>query len=407
MAPLYSSDNERHITVVGPTGAGKGVGSYVPHLLSYPGSIIALDIKGEGVAVAARHRRRLGRQVVVLDPFSTTGQKSDSFNPLDVMPLASENAEELAMEMASLLPGGVSGPTKSLDGDFWQSRATGLCAAIIAHLLTTPVVDAEKSLIGLRNLLFSDDTTYALAVLLDNVGKSMPRLAYQQLSGFLQTTEVTRSGILATAVDCVTALFSPGVEEALGTTSFDLAALQRGDDVDLFIVIPPGKLTSHARLLKIWIAALLALFQARRARPTHPTLMLLDEASQLGTMDQLRTAITLLRGFGVRCVVYWQDLAQLKRLYADWESLLNNSSVQLLGVNTYTAARAAAEFTGPTFSPECLLSLPDEIGVLIDRGQCTTFRKLNYLNDELFRGLGDPHPMYASAIPTINKTPSR
>ena len=47
----------------------------------------------------------------------------------------------------------------------------------------------------------------------------------------------------------------------------------------------------------------------------NSTLMLLDEAAQLGTLPQLRQAITLLRGYGVRVWSFWQDLSQLINLY--------------------------------------------------------------------------------------------
>src|SRR5437763_1904767 len=73
----YGGDG--HLLTVAPTGAGKGVGAIIPALLSYPGSIIVTDIKGENYQVTARRRREMGHQVVVLDPFSlvTSRDKAD------------------------------------------------------------------------------------------------------------------------------------------------------------------------------------------------------------------------------------------------------------------------------------------------------------------------------------------
>ena len=44
----------------------------------------------------------------------------------------------------------------------------------------------------------------------------------------------------------------------------------------------------------------------RRARTETSTLFLLDEAAQLGPLDELRQAVTLLRGYGLQT---WKLLA--------------------------------------------------------------------------------------------------
>src|SRR5436190_1431125 len=62
-ALTYSGDG--HLMTVAPTGAGKGVGLIIPALLTYPGSVIVTDIKGENYQVTARYRRQMGQQVVV------------------------------------------------------------------------------------------------------------------------------------------------------------------------------------------------------------------------------------------------------------------------------------------------------------------------------------------------------
>src|SRR3546814_14619691 len=49
----------------------------------------------------------------------------------------------------------------------------------------------------------------------------------------------------------------------------------------------------------------------RRARPEASTLFVLDEAAQLGTFNELRQAVTLLRGYGLQTWSFWQDASQL------------------------------------------------------------------------------------------------
>jgi type IV secretion system protein VirD4 len=61
-----------------PTRSGKGVSSVVPTLLSYPGSVIVLDFKGENFNMTSGFRARFGR-VYRWEP---TGYSGHRFNPL-------------------------------------------------------------------------------------------------------------------------------------------------------------------------------------------------------------------------------------------------------------------------------------------------------------------------------------
>jgi len=70
-----------HHLVVSGTRGGKGVSTVIPAILDHQGPIVALDIKGENFAVTRRHRRSLGRQVAVLNPFGLIEASSDQRRP--------------------------------------------------------------------------------------------------------------------------------------------------------------------------------------------------------------------------------------------------------------------------------------------------------------------------------------
>ena len=89
-APPATYEGDSHLTTFAPTGSGKGRGMIIPTLLSYPGSVVVIDLKGENYTVTARQRRKMGHQVVVLDPFekATRGlTPTDRFNPFDIFKL--------------------------------------------------------------------------------------------------------------------------------------------------------------------------------------------------------------------------------------------------------------------------------------------------------------------------------
>ncbi len=71
-------DGPEHVLCFAPTRSGKGVGLVVPTLLTWPGSAIVHDIKGENWQLTAGWRARFGR-VLLFDP---TNPLSAAYNPL-------------------------------------------------------------------------------------------------------------------------------------------------------------------------------------------------------------------------------------------------------------------------------------------------------------------------------------
>jgi len=108
-----------------------------------------------------------------------------------------------------------------------------------------------------------------------------------------------------------------------------------------------GQATVRA-LLRLWVGTLLTAVTSRKVIPQTRTLFVLDEAAQLGSLGALKQAITLLRGYGLQVWTFWQDLSQLKTLYAnDWQTMLNNSGVlQVFGLNNHLMAKEWAEVMG-------------------------------------------------------------
>jgi type IV secretion system protein VirD4 len=390
--PFYATDPEQHLITIAPTGAGKGVSCIIPTLLRYPGSCVVVDIKGEAAAVTARQREQMGHKVVVIDPFQTSGIACGALNPLGAFPLLSTSVENFALSVPECLHPGHTG---SLSDPFWDNRGDGLTAGVAAAVLTA-FPPSARNLLKIRDLLNADDVVYGLAVLFDTKGKEIPLLAQQQIGAFLQTEDKCRSGILATAQQHLASLYDPGVEAALRESSFDLTAFRDGAPVTIYLVIPPSQLPGYGRLLRIWIHTLLSIALSRRTRPELPTLFIIDEAAALGTLSTLRTAVTLLRGYGVRTWTFWQDASQLKRLYPDWETIVNNAGIlQVFGVNNHLAAKAAAELLGEQITKRDLLRTPrDEQVVLQAGGHLQRLRKLDYLHDKLFCGCFQPNPFY-------------
>jgi type IV secretion system protein VirD4 len=106
----------------------------------------------------------------------------------------------------------------------------------------------------------------------------------------------------------------------------------------------------YARMIRLWISAAMAAMTRTQTKPADglPVLFMLDEMAQLGRMEPLITAVSLLAGYGMTMWMVWQDLAQLKSIYEnEWPSFLANAKVQqFFGVNDHETAKMVSEMLG-------------------------------------------------------------
>lgn len=387
---LVTYDGDAHLVTVAPTRSGKGTGVIIPNLLSYRGPVVVFDPKGENYLVTARYRREMGQQVVKLDPFGVIDSDSDALNPLDVFDLDRADLESDAQSLAELISRGITG----LKEPFWDLHGSGLHSALIAHAATKKKPD-ERNLCAVIDGILADDVVHSLAVLLDTAGKNMNRMAYREIAAFLQMPDITRGGVLATAVSYIKAFVSPTVSRVFDKSTFDLKDVVEGKPLSIYLIIPPDRLHSHRAILKLWVGTLLKAVLSRRHRPQLRTLFLLDEAAQLETFPLLETMITLCGGYGTWVWTFWQDLDQIQKCYPNsWKTILNNcGSVQTFGFYNRDMATQWSSYLDTGVHQ--LRSLrPEEQMLAIHHQGEHRCRRLNYLQDEMFAGRFDANRFY-------------
>ncbi len=386
------AEEEGHLLTIAPTGKGKGRSAIIPTLLSYEGPVIVVDIKGEAAAITAERRKQFG-DVVVIDPFRLTTDQPDSLNPFDIKALKQDDSiATLALTLTDLMF--VEGQSIKAD-PFWDRKASALLSGLVAHTLT--LEEESKRHYGyVRELLSKGDVVYQLAVILDTY-KDMNPFAKAEIAQFLQlSADQTRSCILTTAQQYTYIFGDDKAVASFDKTSFDLQKFKDGKPMSIYLVLPPNKLQSHGILLRLWLGALLEILLERRSKPDLPNLFLIDEAAQLGELEAFRTAMTLMRGYGVKVWSFWQDLSQLKLRYTkDWQTILNNAaSIQTFGVNNWGMAKDITAIIGG-ISPHNLLNLNENEQVLMtNSGKVQKCLKLDYLKDKVYEGLYADNPFY-------------
>ncbi|MCU4180416.1 type IV secretory system conjugative DNA transfer family protein [Bosea sp. BH3] len=395
---------EGHLVTIAPTGAGKGVSAIIPTLLRFGGPIIVIDPKGENVMVTARRRRELGQQVIVIDPMGITGFTSDCLNPLDaIQAFGAGDVDDTAALVSALFAEYVD-PRDA----FWSNRAQDLIIGVILYVLADEPQE-QRHLGRVREIVSAlAADTETVAQMLSNSSHPEAQMIGRSIRS---PAEQTMGGIVSFALDGLGFLRGGEVLESVASSTFDMAAVTSGEPLSIYLVLPPNKLESHGGLLRLWIGALMSALVRRRGKPPRPTLFMLDEAAQLGTLPQLRQAMTLMRGYGVQTWSFWQDVTQIQRLYAgDWPTMLSNCKViQAFGANNILAARGIAEVTGFA-TPFAILDLePEEMILQIAGDEPVIARKPNYLSDPAFAGQADPNPFYLAQPPELvmRRQPSR
>lgn len=390
-----------HLLTIAPTGTGKGVSTIVPCLLTCTDSIIVLDPKGENFHITARRRLELGQQVHVLDPFGVVTPKkisyryngkrvdrqfhSDSLNPLDYTLYSNRNLDAEAQRIATSLQ------EKSGDNAWWDNMALLLMSSIIHFVATSGHLPSHKrNFSTVVDLIARDHLGQYLADILKY--RSVDRFTSRGFTSFASIVEQKQQDSVQQFAAAYMATLSDGsVDASLRSSTIDVMALRRGEPVTIYIVFPASKMVSHVKLLRLWVTVLLAVMQSRRERPGRSTLFLLDECAQLGELEELRTVVTLLRGYGVRAWMFFQDLAQIERNYRqDWRNIINNCAVvQAFGLGRMNTAKPMEELLGEVSASE-MIGFGRDQQVISKSGRPVQIAELmRYWQDEAFRGLYD------------------
>lgn len=135
-------DRPEHVLCFAPTRSGKGVGLVIPSLLTWPGSAIVHDVKGENWQLTAGFRARHGC-VLLFDP---TNPESSAYNPL----LEVRRGEWEVCDLQNIADILVD-PEGSLEKrNHWEKTSHALLVGAILHVL---YAEEDKTLAGVAAFL--------------------------------------------------------------------------------------------------------------------------------------------------------------------------------------------------------------------------------------------------------------
>jgi type IV secretion system protein VirD4 len=291
-APIGLTD-DRHIMMIAGSRSGKGRSSIIPNMCLYPGSVVAIDPKGDLATITAARRGRgsetvegMGQDVFVLDPFKAARGNAASyrasFNPLDAIEADGVNGRD----DAALLADALIIPSKM--EQHWSDAAKLLLTGLILH-----VCDAyqgeTRNLITLRDLLTADADRFTGLLAEMSCSEAAGGVVARSANTIIAMSDRERSGVLSTAIVQTEFLDSPAMRNVLSHSDFALSDLKE-KPVSIYLSLPAGRMGTHARWLRLMIALTIEAMERNRTRPEHPVLIIMDEFHALGRLAVIERA---------------------------------------------------------------------------------------------------------------------
>ncbi|MBO9354721.1 IncP-type conjugal transfer protein TraG [Bordetella petrii] len=417
-APTYlRHDGPEHIMAIAPTRSGKGVGLVVPTLLTWRGSCVVHDIKGENWTLTAGWRAHFSHCLY----FNPTSPKSAAYNPLLEVRQGIHEVRDV-QNIADILVD----PEGMLERrSHWEKTSHSLLVGTILHVL---YAERDKTLRGVAAFLSDPARPFEITLRamlstrhLDDGPHPVVASAAREV---LNKSENERSGVLSTAMSFLGLYRDPTVATVTERCDWRIADLISAQHpVSLYLVVPPSDISRTKPLVRLLLNQI-----GRRLTESldgsdgiarlRDLLLMLDEFAALGRLDFFESALAYMAGYRLRAYLIAQSLNQIEKAYGPNNSILDNCHVRVVfssndertakrvsdSLGTATELRAQRNYAGhrlapwlghlmvsrqetarPLRTPGEIMQLPDTDQIVMLSGQPPIqAKKLRYYEDGNF-----------------------
>ncbi|MDG4881993.1 conjugal transfer protein TraG [Mesorhizobium sp. WSM4884] len=419
-----------HVMAFAPTRSGKGVGLVVPTLLSWTGSAVIHDIKGENWQLTSGWRSKFSHCLL----FNPTDPRSARYNPLLEVRKGSDEVRDV-QNIADILVD----PEGALERrNHWEKTSHSLLVGAILHVL---YAEEEKTLARVANFLSDPQRSFAATLqrmmTTNHLGAANKPLVHPVVASaareVLNKSENERSGVLSTAMSFLGLYRDPTVAAATSVCDWRIADLMDAQrPVSLYLVVPPSDISRTKPLVRLVLNQIGRRLTERlegdpKKSRRHQLLMMLDEFPALGRLDFFETALAFMAGYGIRAYLIAQSLNQISKAYGENNAILDNCHVRIAfssndertakrisdALGTATELRSMRNYAGhrlapwlshvmvsrqetarPLLTPGEVMQLPpsDEL-VLVSGLPPIRAKKLRYYEDQNFTERVLPSPV--------------
>jgi type IV secretion system protein VirD4 len=426
-------DGPEHVLCFAPTRSGKGVGLVVPTLLTWPGSAIVHDIKGENWTLTAGWRAQFGPALL----FDPTNAESAAYNPL----LEVRRGEWEVRDVQNIADVLVD-PEGALEKrNHWEKTSHSLLVGTILHVL---YAEPDKTLAGVANFLSDPrrpiETTLRAMMTTPHLGEGgVHPVVASAARELLNKSENERSGVLSTAMSFLGLYRDPVVATVTRRCDWRIRDLVEGKHpATLYLVVPPSDISRTKPLIRLILnqigRRLTEELDSQHRR--HRLLLMLDEFPALGRLDFFESALAFMAGYGLKAFLIAQSLNQIEKAYGQNNSILDNCHVRVSfatndertakrvsdALGTATEMRAMKNYAGhrlspwlghlmvsrqetarPLLTPGEVMQLPnDDELVMVSACHPIRAKKARYYEDAQLRARILPPPKPRAARPVLS-----
>ncbi|MER9222882.1 conjugal transfer protein TraG [Mesorhizobium sp. M0644] len=422
-------DGPEHVMAFAPTRSGKGVGLVVPTLLSWTGSAVIHDIKGENWQLTSGWRSKFSYSLL----FNPTDPRSARYNPLLEVRKGPDEVRDV-QNIADILVD----PEGALERrNHWEKTSHSLLVGAILHVL---YAEEEKTLARVATFLSNPQRSFVATLqqmmMTNHLGAADKPEAHPVVASaareVLNKSENERSGVLSTAMSFLGLYRDPTVAAATSACDWRIADLVDAErPMSLYLVVPPSDISRTKPLVRLVLNQIGRRLterlegDAKKSRK-HQLLMMLDEFPALGRLDFFETALAFMAGYGIRAYLIAQSLNQISKAYGENNAILDNCHVRIAfssndertakrisdALGTATELRSMRNYAGhrlapwlshvmvsrqetarPLLTPGEVMQLPQEDELILVSGlPPIRAKKLRYYQDQNFTERVLPSP---------------
>jgi type IV secretion system protein VirD4 len=325
-------DGPEHVLALAPTRSGKGVGLVLPTLLSWPGSAVIHDIKGENWALTAGWRAQFSHCLL----FDPTNPLSARFNPLLEVRKGAHEVRDV-QNIADIL---VDPEGAKERRDHWEKTAHALLTGAILHVL---YAEEEKTLARVATFLADPSRsilrTLKIMLTTNHLGTEEAPMVHPVVASIarelLNKSDNERSGVVSTAMSFLGLYRDPLIAANTARSDWRIADLMGAErPVSLYLVVPPSDISRTKPLVRLILNQIArrlteTLEAANANTPRRQLLLMLDEFPALGRLDFFESSLAFMAGYGVRAFLVAQSLHQIDRAYGHNHAILDNCHVRV------------------------------------------------------------------------------